>query len=1077
MKSRLAATFKNNFAGAPYVPFLTSKAKSQRACCLLFLWVLLPLALQSQSLIEDARRLADAKRLLEQPADSLNTEAVQQAFADAMAILQQYDAPDAAQSKTPAELIEIAEHYQSNQVLAEWLPIRKLKQYAEAPDSVSFAKYKAQKSLLQRAPREQMARALHSTEGQSMADYLSISKALQRYAIPPVESRLALKSAAKASNQNIENGMVNTSMLLEGVFHFVLERAQQEVATNFLDRFLENEVPPVKALFPTVFEEVSSTSFSYSQSFLERVRTAFYQDLQLLSVRLPIILLEDDRFEALQADPIMYNLLTVYTIIGLSQNDMPLSDIMSATHRNIFSNYEENSKKLNFTLADTLQTGTTFNTLQERTEAVTGLLSNIYLRLNEAENGLEDSLQAIQSRRLAGADSTTQVAGTPSFSYLFKPEYNLATLMSDDAEGYRLNFLPYLLRGRLDSAYLMGIREVTTYDRYFTEEPTERMLIAAGLEIARRLGGAWYEDQTLADILNSWVADLTLYNRRLNEWKYKVLPGELNAKTYQDLELKRQQLQIAVEETQNYWDNRDSLSYQQKLAFQVLRNMLSDAYDINSPAVRIELLARKVTRQGLIREWQEELQAIEERMFSLNERIMGEEAELPPIHPISIYLLGQQPAHPYAGLVFKVQQLRNELRGLKTALQEVDTAYAAIPYKLQRNAEPMLFLTESLSQLTYCLRSSDPVQIWIERPVLDSALNDPDIRPAFLGLLYQRMRQVKQIHDISPDGLAQLIQLTVADLPDLSLPDSVSVEQDTLRFYRKASFVVNTLNRILELPLIVDQNNDGQLLPLVESNPKLKSVPGLSQELLDMVYHLNRRDHRQAISSTLGLFTSLAPAFQGDKPGQEELSEFLSFLTEYGFFIAGLVDARSTDEVQSLMQGIADPPGSSRLKRKKKVTVALNAYLGVSTGQETWEQNSSSTEETFINVMPTMPIGFSISRRLGKRHIEINESTLQTKQLDGHSVSLFLSLIDLGSFFTYVPGDTQFGETDLTFKNVFRPGLQLHYNFKNSPFYTGLGAQYGPQYRELQGEQITLQSTRFFLSLGVDVPLKTLFVR
>ncbi|MEQ8702680.1 MAG: hypothetical protein RIC19_02110 [Phaeodactylibacter sp.] len=1048
-----------------------------RTLALCLLSGLFATGLQGQSLIEDAARLVEAKRLLEQPVDSLNADSIAQAFANTMAILQQYDASDMPQSETAAELLKTAEHYQHNQVLAEWLPFRQLKQYAEVPDSLSMARYKAQRTRLQRAPREQMARALKSNEGQTMADYLSISKALQRYTIPPVESRLALKSAAKTSNRNIDNGMVNTSVLLEGVFHFVLERAQQEVATNFLDRFLEKEVPPVKLLFPTVFSEVSSTSFSYSQSFLDRVRSAFYQDLQLLSVRLPIILLEDERFEALQTDPIMYNLLTVYTIIGLSQNEIPLGDVMSVTHRNLFSNYEENGKKLNFTLADTMKQGSGFDKLHAKTKTVTNLLSTIYLGLNEAENILEDSLQAIENRRRSSTDSTTVQGATPHFSYLFKPAYNLGTLMSDEAEGYRLNFLPYLLQGRLDSAYLMGIRSVPTYDRYFAEEPTERMLIAAGLEIARRLDGAWYEDQTLADLLDNWVADLTLYHRRLNEWKYKVLPKELDARVYQNLELKRQTLFIAVENTKAYWGNRDSLSYQQGLAFQVLGNMLSEPYDINSPAVRIELLSRKVTRQGLIREWQEELQSIEERLFSLNERIMGEDAELPPQHPISIYLLGQQPAHPYSGLVFKVQQLKNELSNLKTELRNVDTSYAAVPYQLQRNAEPMLFLTESVSQLTYCLRSSDPVRMWIERPVLDSALNDSDLRPAFLGLLYQRMRQVKQIRDISPDGLAQLVQLTVADLPALTSPDTLTIEQDTLLFYRKAAFVVNTLNRILELPLMVDPNNNGQLLPLVESNPRLKPVPEISQKLLDMVYHLNRRDHRQAMGATLGLFTSLAPVFQGDPSGQKELSEFLSFLTEYGYFIAGLVDAQSTNEVQSLMEGIADPPGSSRLKRKKDVTVALNAYLGASTGQETWEQNSSNTEETFINVMPTMPIGFSISRRLGKRHIEINETTLQTKQLDGHSISLFLSLIDLGSFFTYVPGDTQFGETDLTFKNVFRPGLQLHYNFKNSPFYTGVGAQYGPQYRELQGEQITLQSTRFFLSFGVDVPLKTLFVR
>jgi hypothetical protein len=1039
---------------------------------------LFPFALSGQSLIEDAARLVSAKRVLTQMPDSLETDSMRTAFAEAMAILRQYDADGLEEGEKAADLLETAEHYQDNQVLSEWLPLRQLKSYAEAPDSVAMSRYRAQRTRLQLAPREQMARALKSSEGQSMADFLSISKALQRYTIPPVESRLALKSAAKTSNQNIDNGLVNTSMLLEGVFHFVLERAKQEVAINFLDRFLEDEVPPVRLLFPTVYEEVSSTSFSYSQSFLERVRTAFYEDLQLLSVRLPIILLEDDRFEALQSDPIMYNLLTVYTIIGLSQKDMPLSDIMGATHRNILTNYQENGKKLNFTLADTVQSGvTSLEDLQERTQSITSLLSSIYVSLNDAENTLEDSLQAIEQRWLATPDTTNSRRSAPGFAYLFKPEYNLATLMSDDAEGYRLNFLPYLLRGRLDSAYLMQIRSVDSYDQYFSEEPTERMLIAAGLEIARRLGGTWYEDQTLADILDNWVADLTLYHRRLEEWKYSVLPDELDAKVYQDLELKRKQLLAAVRDTRTYWAAVDSLSYQQGLAFQVLSNMLSDPYNINSPATRIEMAARNLTQQQLVREWKEELQDIEQRLLDLNERVLGEEAELPPTHPISIYLLGQKPTHPYSGLVVKVQKLKSELHTLKAELEEVDTTYAPTPYKLQRNAEPMLFLTESMSQLTYCLRSSDPARMWIARPVLDSALNDPDLRPAFLGLLYQRMRQVKQIRNIAPDGLAQLVQLTVADLPDLTPPDSISVEQDSLRFYRKAAFVVNTLNRILELPLIVDQTNSGQLLPLVESNPKLKPVPEVSQKLLDMVYHLNRRDHRQAIGATLGLFTGLAPVFQGDEPGQEELGQFLSFLTEYGYFIAGLVDAQSTNEVQSLMEGIADPPGSSRLKRKKKVTVALNAYLGVSAGQENWEQNSTNTEETFANVMPTMPIGFSVSRRLGKRRIEINESTLQTKQLDGHSLSLFLSLIDLGSFFTYVPGDTQFGETDLTFKNVFRPGLQLHYNIKNSPFYVGAGGQYGPQFRELQGDQITLQSTRFFLNFGVDVPLKTLFVR
>ncbi|NRA49623.1 MAG: hypothetical protein HRU12_10870, partial [Phaeodactylibacter sp.] len=110
-------------------------------------WVgLFPMGLSAQSLIEDAAKLVEAKRLLAQQTDTLDADTIQMALADAMAILQQYDA--AVPDDTPAELLKTAEHYQSNQVLADWLPLRQLKQYAEAPDSASMAWYRAKRTLL-----------------------------------------------------------------------------------------------------------------------------------------------------------------------------------------------------------------------------------------------------------------------------------------------------------------------------------------------------------------------------------------------------------------------------------------------------------------------------------------------------------------------------------------------------------------------------------------------------------------------------------------------------------------------------------------------------------------------------------------------------------------------------------------------------------------------------------------------------------------------------------------------------------------------------------------------------------------
>ncbi len=1034
---------------------------------------LIGLALPGQSLLEDAHRLVAAKKQLLQQPSQLDTLGIKrsEAYAEMLAILQLYDAKFDAPSPSAAQLQALPQRYSGNALLSDWLPFKALSDASQALDSLTLAAYRSKDALLQHAPRQRITQLMKGVYGGSPAEYLSVSRSLQRYSVPPVESRVQLQVAAEESNQNIQAGLVNTQALLEGVFRFVLERAQQEVAVNFMDRFLEDDLPPVKVLFPTVFEQVSSTGFSYSHSYLDRIRTAFYEDLQLLSVRLPVILLDDERFQSLQADPLLYNLLTVYTIVGMAQQDMPPEEIIAITHRTIYENYGEQEKALNLALAKNGQEQAGYQELVGQARAVVNQLVGIYLSLNEAEFVLEDSLQAITAR--SGAPEV------PAFDNLFQPAYQLDALLgeSSDEDPYRLNFLPFLLEGRLDSAYLMGLRELASYDRYFAEDHTPEEYRAAGLELARKLNGTWYGEQTLLSLLRDWAADLQQYHRSLNDWKYEVLPGELQAAVYGQLENRRQALKASIAQARAYWAGRDSLSYQQGLAFGVLANIVADQYDPNSPAVRVRRLKDPaLTPLALLREWEEKLNGAESRFLALNRRIAGDSVSFPPAHPVQMYLMSQETATPYAGILLQINTLQEQLQGLSRQLEDIDRQHAALEKKLLRNAEPMLFLTESLSHLMYCLRSASPDHYWVQPAEVDSALNDPELRPAFLGLMYQRMQQVRHSGRISPDGLAQLVQLTVQDLPKLEVAADTASARDSLAFFRKASFVVRTLNRVLELPLLASPS--GRLEPLTAQRPALSGIPAVADKALDLVFYLNQKDHQQAIGATLGLFSAVLPALQNDQAGQQEMGRFLTFLNEYGYFVAGLVDAKTSYEVQSLLEGISDPPGSSRLKRKKKVTVAVNAYLGATAGQETWSRTSTGEEETFENIMPTMPIGFSISRRLGKPRTRIFEDASRPpKQVGGHSATLFLGLLDLGSLFSYVPGDTAFGDTELTFKNVFKPSAQLHYNFPKVPFYAGVGAQYGPHFRDMDGEQLSLQSTRFFISLGVDVPIKTLFVR
>ena len=494
----------------------------------------------------------------------------------------------------------------------------------------------------------------------------------------------------------------------------------------------------------------------------------------------------------------------------------------------------------------------------------------------------------------------------------------------------------------------------------------------------------------------------------------------------------------------------------------------------------IKILKRYKNKGGYLDAQASKLEQVEKRLTELDERLSDAyDTELED-NPITDYLEGNT-LQPHGKVRQEIQRLHQDLRGLKQKLDSLDTAYASTECQLIGNAEPLVFLSESLTQLMYCLRSGQPGSTWIDHTELREAMANQELRPVILGLLYQRMRTVKQLQNISPDGLAQLVQLTVEDLPQIMpLPDSLQAA-DTLAFQRKATFVVNTLKRIVELPLLVDtKTTPSSVQPLSAVYPALEQVPPITGKVTDFIYYLNKKDHRQAIGSLFQLFADIQPLLRDtlNPKSENAANPIITFLNEYGTFVGGLVDARNRYEVQSLLNGIADPPGSSRLKRRRPIALTLNGYVGASAGKEWW--STASDTEVFYNVAPTLPIGvaFSFLTRKKLQPVFDEDGALINQVKRGASFSVFAGLLDLGSLFNYrFNSDSDFGNTELTFKNMFKPGVQLQYNFKNTPFYLGTGVQYGPHFQELNGNVSSVQSTRLSISMGVDVPIKTLYVR
>lgn len=1038
------------------------------------LLILFPFFATGQSLYDDARALVAARNYLEANGYSPQDTASAQAFARIMAILYTYDNPMASGEFSQSKLAKIPNRYRTNPNIPELLPLDSLYNMPDSFQTLFTRELQCQADTMQLAPRQRMIDLLRGDYGSSPAEYLSVSKALREYSVPPTDTKLALGQVAKESNKNVVNGIVNSQAVIEGLFNFILKRAQEEVVITFLERFLTEDLPQYEELFPLVVEQFSAHEFSYSHSFIERVRDAFYEDLQLFSVRFPNILLTDERFAAVQEDPLIYNLLAVYSIIGMTQNKAEIDEILPITFRNLYESYSQKQKKLNLTVVENAPGDSEdYLELIRLSDTCIHQIENIYKLLEDAEAKIANEI----------AEITREDIPTPDFAVALAPSYDLEMIMGSDS-AFRLNLLPGMLGGFLDPAYVLGFTEVSAYDKFFSDDLSPEYLKAAGLELARNLHGARFADFTIDQLLRAWVEDMTTYRLEFDKWKRSLFPELEMEKAFQELENGRVSLSNVIRATKTFWSDRNRLARSQPLAFDMLDTIISNDFDpelnINN-IIKIETYGLKtfeknreqygdlsdeekdilitiLGKEAFLQESARKLLDVESRLIQLNDRIAADYSEPQTNNPIHQYLLDKQSIHPYTEILARADVLKDELNALKRQLDTLDRKHAKSEVQIMENAQPLLGLTEALTHLMYCLRTGDDEQKWITKVQLDSILRDPDLKNAFLGLLYQRLCQVQNVPRLSPEGLANIVKLTVADLPWVLYPEKADTSKLDLSFYYPAAFLVNTLQRVLQIPLIVDPGSPGEVLPLAKTHPSLNNVPDISGKVLDLIYYLNARDHRHAVSSAIRLFLLLE-----NLPVDTTIRHFLQ---QYGYFIADLVDADTSYEVESLLNGIADPPGSSRLKRSKGLTVGLNAYLGGSVGRETWRTGAAATgpREDFNSIAPTMPIGITFSGLIGNTG-------------NPPSFSIFLSFLDLGSMLSFRGDNSAFGENKITFKNMFKPSLQVHYNIRKTPFYVGLGGQLGPHFTELNGNEMSVRTTRFFLNFGVDVPVKTFYVR
>lgn len=261
--------------------------------------------------------------------------------------------------------------------------------------------------------------------------------------------------------------------------------------------------------------------------------------------------------------------------------------------------------------------------------------------------------------------------------------------------------------------------------------------------------------------------------------------------------------------------------------------------------------------------------------------------------------------------------------------------------------------------------------------------------------------------------------------------------------------------------------------------------------LINLLNFIKNTDYNDK-SKTLAFAKELSIYFL-EKIPDENNSFNKEEIIKYISFIVAIIDAKDSKEIKEAIKSIALPAGSYSIKRKARCNISLNAYAGITVGAEYklkdgridgfYKQNWAG------NLGFTAPVGIGFNWGSGKdvavdRFEEYSSIKRNAKGryrgLRGESLSLFVSVIDLGALVLFRLGDTESPlPEDVSFEQVFAPGAFFVWGLRNSPISLFAGTQYSPRLRTITENAIETRANalRFNVGLTIDIPILNFYTR
>jgi len=391
-----------------------------------------------------------------------------------------------------------------------------------------------------------------------------------------------------------------------------------------------------------------------------------------------------------------------------------------------------------------------------------------------------------------------------------------------------------------------------------------------------------------------------------------------------------------------------------------------------------------------------------------------------------------------------------------------DTGFKAVDPNLHNGIKLLNMFSNSV-------KSTDPGRYWISTDSLKLLKNNTLI--IFMGLIYQQVGdeiyftgnpdtitfkqripdslddirlELNKYHSFIREFIykATIVDSYIRELKTKN-PGDISYQD----YHRYFSAAINLFEHISAI---------GQMLQLqFDLTAITNRVTNYLRLVGDIYQDINAQNYSSAIfNSTILLDSLLADNFK-----------YRAQIIRYGSFMAAVVNAKDAAEVSAAIEAIALPSGSASIKRQTKTNIALNSYVGITSGAEYLDDLSQFKWVAAVYA----PLGVAFS--WGQYTLD----NISGRYNECGAVTLFVSLIDIGAVTAYRFEDPESEPLpEIKFQNIFAPGINVVYGFANSPISFGLGGQLGPALRKISGASAEISSGvnyRIHAFLAVDIPI------